>query len=91
MTIKSFAAAVVGDAASARNIFTNILQASTEQSITGKSLDGTIVRRLFPRNSQFIMSLTWRFLHATDAPRPSRCLTSCSIKGKICLLIPTPA
>ena len=43
MATKSFAAAIVGDAASAGYFITNILQASNEYSITGKSLDGTVL------------------------------------------------
>ncbi len=41
MATKPFVAARVGDAASAGNLIANILQASTEYSITGKNLDGT--------------------------------------------------
>ena len=40
MATKSFDAAIVGDAANAGNFIANILQASTEYSINGKSPDG---------------------------------------------------
>lgn len=43
MATKPFAAALFGDTASAGYFTTNILQAHTEQSITGKSLDGAIL------------------------------------------------
>ena len=43
MAIKPFAAAIVGDAASAGDFIANILQASTEHSITGKSPDEAIL------------------------------------------------
>ena len=43
MLAKSLDVAIVGDTASAGNIFTNILQSPTEYSIAGKSLDGTIL------------------------------------------------
>jgi hypothetical protein len=45
MATKLFAAARVGDAASAGNLIADILQASTEFSTTGRSLDGTPLLR----------------------------------------------
>ena len=42
MATKPLDAAIVSDAASAVDFITNILQASNEYSITGKSLDGAI-------------------------------------------------
>jgi PAS domain S-box-containing protein len=43
MSAKLFDSAIVGESASAIDFITNILQASTEYSIIGKSLDGTIL------------------------------------------------
>lgn len=43
MATKPSVAAGVGDAASAIDFITNLLQVSTEYSIIGKSLDGTIL------------------------------------------------
>jgi hypothetical protein len=43
MATKPLAAAKVGDAANAIDFITNLLQAPTEYSIIGKSLDGTIL------------------------------------------------
>ena len=43
MATKCFAAAIVGDAASAVDFITNILQASTEYCVIGKSLDGAVL------------------------------------------------
>src|SRR3990170_6489124 len=43
MVTKTFDIASDGDAVSAVDLITNILQASAEYSIIGKSLDGTIV------------------------------------------------
>jgi len=43
MANKSFAAAIVGGTASAGDFIANILQASTEHSINGKSPDGAIL------------------------------------------------
>jgi hypothetical protein len=45
MANKPFAAAIVGDVASAGDFIAKILKASTEHSITGKSLDGAILLR----------------------------------------------
>ena len=66
MATKSFAAATFSDTASAGYFTTNILQASTEQSLTGKSLDGAIVlcngdaRRLYSSESS-VLPNTSRF------------------------------
>jgi len=45
MATKSFAAVMFSDTASVGYFTANIPQASTEQSITGKSLDGAILLR----------------------------------------------
>ena len=72
MAIKPFAAAIVGDAASAGYFITNILQSSTEYSITGKSLDGEAVllwnkyaKRLYEYEPDKLFGVFQR-LHRTD-------------------------
>jgi hypothetical protein len=45
MANKSFAASIVGDAASASYFIADILHASTKFSTTGRSLDGAILRK----------------------------------------------
>ena len=87
MATKSFAADIVGDTASAGYFITNILQASTEYSIIGKSLDGTILlcyecaRRLYGYEPEEVIGkANSSSLHVPEdvqASKPRKILNAC--------------
>ncbi|MFZ2853882.1 MAG: PAS domain S-box protein [Rhodocyclaceae bacterium] len=92
MTGKLFAPAIVGDAASAVDFITNILQASTEYSIIGKSLDGTILlwnegaRRLYGYEPEEVVGrANSSILHVPEdvtAGKPAEILDAALTTGK---------
>jgi light-regulated signal transduction histidine kinase (bacteriophytochrome) len=60
MSKKPFDSTVLADAAGALDFITNVLEASTEYSIIGKSLDGTIQERPFQAFTLLTSSTTRR-------------------------------
>ena len=91
-TAKLFDSTIVGDAASAVDFITNILQASTEYSIIGKSLDGTILlwnegaRRLYGYEPEEVVGkANSSILHVPEdiaADRPAEILAYALKEGK---------
>ncbi|MGH8613329.1 MAG: PAS domain-containing protein [Gammaproteobacteria bacterium] len=91
MATKPLDAAIVGDTASAVDFITNILQASTEYSITGKSLDGTILlcnecaRRPYGYEpGEVIGKANSSILHVSEdvrASKPGEILNACAARN----------
>ncbi|MFZ2853350.1 MAG: PAS domain S-box protein [Rhodocyclaceae bacterium] len=92
MSANLFDSAIVGDSASAVDFITNILQASTEYSIIGKSLDGTIqlwnegARRLYGYEPEEVVSkANSDILHVPEdvqAGKPAQILAAALESGK---------